>query len=65
MYTQNTPRPYLKFKEVKYCLGLSDERTNKLLSSGAFPVLMVNGKPYIPANAFWAWLEYANLGGAA
>ena len=58
-------RPYLRFRELKYYLGLSDEALTELLRNGEFPVLYMNGTPYIPADAFFAWLEYTNHGGAA
>lgn len=58
-------RPYLRSRELKYYLGLTDDALRELLGKGEFPVLYCNGNPYVPTKAFFAWLEYSNLGGAA
>ena len=56
---------YLKLREIRYYLGVSEQTLAFMLHSGKVPLVYVRGVRYVPRRAFFAWLETQSLSNVA
>lgn len=65
MVTNSASRAFLSVTEAGARIGVKRARAYVLAAEGAFPTVVIGGKIRVPAVAFEAWIESANIAAIA